>query len=283
MANYKDLPARSWPKLRDQWIEHIPLEFTAMGGSVEPLLNLQGVSLGDKIIIERVPQLRETILALSFHLRLKGLYCIRAAREMNEKGYPTWATLLMYDACFFSAKSICYLLGMSDVGRDSPYYLDIFYEETRKKQLIDVGHQAFRLPERMSHSVLWSLFTRLMNTLKSDENDFTLRIKEMRRNDFATFSSERNRLFYTCLAWSREENLDTSDFREPRVYDDNMNFFNDPLSGTSEYFHQYNHGGLAIFACLTHLMNDLGERVPSVAAFLKEQAAAPSVNSFDFS
>lgn len=282
MANYKDLPPRSWSRLKDHWIEHIPLQFSVANGSIEPLIALSGRSLTDKGIIEKVPQLRETVLTLSLHLRAKGLYCIRAARDMNERGFPTWSSLLMYDACFFIAKSICYLLGISDVGRDSSYYLDIFYEEKRKKDLIDVGHQAFKLNERLSHKMLWTVFARMMNTFKVDDTEFSLRVKELRNNDYDKFSGERNRLFYTCLAWSREHDLENSDLSSPLVYEDNVNYFNAPHSVVSEYFHVYNHGGLALFSCLNYLLLDLGQEVPAVAELLDDHNIVPPINAYDF-
>ena len=137
MAKLKDLPGRSWEQLAELWLEHFPPECEPYEeNTIETLQQYSGAIPADKHIIERVPQLRETTLYLSCMLRRKAAYCLDAGREMNEQGFPTGAAIIMYDASFYAAKSLIYLLGIVEAGRDSKAHIDIFYQEPAKKTAI---------------------------------------------------------------------------------------------------------------------------------------------------
>lgn len=281
MSQVKDLPARSWASVREKWMEHIPPELEVISDQlkIQHLLEVGGVDLTDKGVIELVPSLREAIFSSATFLYSKSQYCIAAAKEMNERGFPTWSSLLMYDASFFGAKSICYLLGIADADRDKGFYLDAFFDETKKKKLVDVGHQAFDLRSRMTHEMLWKIFPRLMYTIRVDD-PFLEPVRFFKKYDYEKFSRERNRLFYTCLGWSRENDILQSDLRARVVYDQNVQFFADPSIGSSEYFHDYNHFGLALYTFAKALLSDLGNQVPSVSAWIESQETVPTLGAF---
>lgn len=280
MKALKALPARDWNEIVEIWYNHIPDDIfgTVKSNNIDQFLRLNNVELEDKKEIELIPHLREYSFSLSLFLRLKSLYCINTAKEMNSQGFPTWAALLMYDSCFFSAKAICHLLGVIDTGRDSKFYIDIFHTDILEKKKIDGGHKIYKFKERLSHSMLWGIFGRLLNTFKGYK-EAQLLLSDLKKIKYDKFSRERNRLIYNSDSWSREDEIEISDLFEPRHYQKNLDFIDSPMEIQSEYHHQYNYSAILMISFLDCLINDLICKIPSVKDMIKGTCNVPYIDN----
>jgi hypothetical protein len=104
--------------------------------------------------------------------------------------------------------SLCWQVG------HSPYFLDAFLEIqlSRKKGLIENRYdmKLHRLSGRLTHSVLWGLTERLINTT-TFSTELSMLKAELRKVDWQSFSKFRNLLMYDGSFWTKLENYDDCD------------------------------------------------------------------------
>lgn len=215
MSALKNLPHRQWAVLRDLWIDHLPdIDFRAQ--MPEPTLwhlpelkdRLKSAQPGTDL--PYVEGARESVFREAVILTRKFAYSRAAAREAGQSGFSTWSVVSGYDACFYGAKALCYLLGMASLDRDSPLFIDLFAPRThkigkgRKAQVYDIL-VAHRLEARLTHKTLWDLTGRLCRTLTLPDDADAL-TSELRGLSFAGMSNLRNNILYDGGFW-----LDTDD------------------------------------------------------------------------
>jgi hypothetical protein len=283
MANIKDIPHPIWEEIRDGWLSHIPVGLSPSSTSVEQLIQLSGQDLKgkDKTEISVVDGLAEKTFCDALFLRHKANYCFRISETLNKSGHPTWTALSMYDACYFAAKALVYLLGLRDVGGASKAYIHLFNFEVKKKRRIQSGQLCLNLGKRLEHENLWSIFSRLLDTIKGDGAGIEL-IKRLKKNDFDKFSSERNRLIYQCGTWSRDENYEGSDLFYDVSYISNVNYFVTSGECNAEYHDKYYRTAHATLNVIDALLKDIGALAPAVADHLTEHVGLTSAHHLEF-
>jgi len=158
--------------------------------------------------------LREAVFRESALSARKFTYC-RAVRGIcADMGRHTWASMAAYEACFFAARAYCYLLGFASLGRDSDLYVDAFAKTEHKQGKQRIRRmdsvRLHRLGERLTHQVLWGLFSRLLDTCTFVGEASDIR-RTLRSTDWGRFSRYRNRLLYDGAFWSLRNNFEHSD------------------------------------------------------------------------
>src|SRR5690242_13086706 len=103
MAKDKDLPHRTWSALRESWLEHIPTDFSPSDINALSLVKQAVGKIEDKAAIPLISGLREHAFTDALFIRAKSLYCIQCGINSNDRGFSTWSSMAMYEACFFSA------------------------------------------------------------------------------------------------------------------------------------------------------------------------------------
>lgn len=213
MAGLKNLPHRRWEDLRDLWLEHLPqVDFSAQ--FPEPMLwNLPELrarlhNFSDGAELEYITGARESVFREAIVLSRKFTYCRTVSLEAATGGFPTWAIVAAYDACFYGAKAFCYLLGIASLDRNSKLFLDLFAARPYKsgkirRQVYDVL-VAHRLDERLTHNVLWGIMARLCRTLDLPQNAGSLS-KDLRSIKFEQIASLRNSLIYDGGFWLKSD------------------------------------------------------------------------------
>jgi hypothetical protein len=282
MATIKDLPKPVWTALQDGWLAHIPQDLVGNSPNVEKLLRLNNVvELGDKVEVDLVPGIRERTFSDALLLRQKSIYCFNASRQLSNSGFSTLTALTMYDASFFSAKSFVYLLGIRDASRSSKAYLSLFHSYKLKKVEFD-GHYSVKLPERMTHDSLWNVFTRLINTFTCDDTT-VFPVKNLRGNDYTSFSRERNFVAYEPAGWSRHSTPEPSDLFYAQTYLDNHKYYEDHGATEAEYVDKYYRTAHTLINFIDMFLSAIGKFAPSVAMHLQQHPGLYPVRNMRFS
>jgi uncharacterized protein (UPF0332 family) len=281
MANIKDLPKPNWDLLQDGWLAHIPLSLVGHSANVETLLKLANIDPDDKVELDLVPGIRERTLSDVLVLRQKGLNCFEASQQLLNGGYSTLTALTMYDASFFCAKALIYLLGIRDTGRSSKSYLSLFYSYKIKRIVYD-GHYSVKLAERLTHDSLWNIFVRAINTIGGSTPVINL-VKTLRNNDYASFSRERNHLAYEAVGWSRSADPVSSDLFNSLSYVDNHSYFKSLGMVEAEYVDKYYRTAHTLLGIIDGLLLTIGNFAPAITNHLTAYPGPPSVKSVSFS
>jgi hypothetical protein len=133
----------------------------------------------------------------------------------------------------------------------------------------------------MTHEMLWSIFDRMLNTLKGEKLKLTIALA-LKKNDFSKFSRERNRLIYECASWSREEDIGTSDLHQPVKYMNNLRYFETDGSTLAEYYSKYYIAAQAILNMVDLFLSELGRFAPAVGAHLNRFPSAGEAKTLVF-
>lgn len=283
MGNLKDIPHPNWDTLQEYWLNHIPSGLTASSAPVDEILRLSAIKPEDKQEIGLVDGVRERTFSDAIFLRDKALYCYNASSALNFSGYSTWTLLSMYDSCFFAAKSLIYLLGFRDVGRNSSYYMSLFHlYATKGSKKASDGHYTIRLNERLSHDSLWSVFERLIGTLRGDGEGVAF-AKLLKKNNYDSFSRDRNYLVYESNSWSRFDDLSTSDLSYPVSYCANVRFLGSAGKDNAEYTDKYYRTAHTVINIVDSILSGLGTYAPEVRSYLEFAPGLPAVAHSKFS
>ena len=210
------------------------------------IANFPGVlgSLANELTLPHIDGVREAIFREAIILARKFSHCRSLVRIAASEGRSTWASVTAYEACFYGAKALCYLLGFASIGRSSSYLLDAFFEVIvkQRKGLIEERYdmKLHKLPERMTHAVLWGLTERLINTITFG-NELSELKSQLRKIDWDNFSKFRNSIMYDGSFWTKLDSYEecdlinfVSDINIYRVSDGDGNY--DQLPFAEEYF-----------------------------------------------
>jgi hypothetical protein len=123
-----------------------------------------------------------------------------------------------YEASFYGAKAICFLLGFAPLSRSSKIYIDAFFETEKKigKNRVK-SYDVLRLhglDDRLTHEVLWTLTVRLLDTTTFDGERREIQTK-LKLIDWERFSSFRNAVLYEGSFWPLSGNLEECDIVRP--------------------------------------------------------------------
>ena len=135
----------------------------------------------------------------------KSLESLDATFICSNSKVTNSAIVTSYNASFFAAKSLCYLLGFSPLNRDSNITIDAFYELDDGK-----SNRAFRY-DRWGHAQTWALTTRLVDTLRVT-NELKETKRYLRKMKLAKTSKVRNSFSYADNIISPIGNGSASDF-----------------------------------------------------------------------
>jgi hypothetical protein len=268
---YKKLPHRKWDELRDLWIDNLPyVEFSRT--YPEPTLWDLTLPIGDFVTdgksneIPYVAGARESVFREAIILLRKFSYCRKAALSAIADGLPTWGVIAEYDACFYGAKAMCYLLGIASLSRDSKLFLDIFsFRENRngrrKIREYDII-SVYNFKERLTHAVLWGIMGRLCRTLLLPEDREDLQ-KSLRSLNFDKMSHIRNKLIYDGGFWIGKENIHECDL--VKKFGDTV-IYNAAMSGIAgdKMEHAYFNVVSIISEALLYFMEDIAKLAPSL-------------------
>ncbi|RYZ82990.1 MAG: hypothetical protein EOP04_20845 [Proteobacteria bacterium] len=281
MGEIKDIPHPNWDRLKDDWLAHIPANLIPPSATAEELIRLSGNQLSDKKELDLVSGLRERTFGDVLFLRDKALYCFRISTSLNNCGHSTWTALSMYDACFFSTKSLVYLLGFRDCSTSSKMYCQLFSSTFKKNVKVFDGHYAISLKERLTHDSLWKIFIRLVNTIKG-QSPIVAQLKSLKRNDYDSFTRDRNKLIYGSETWSRIDEIHYSDLFYDVSYIDNRAFINDSGITEAEYVDKYYRSAQTIINIVDGLLSDIGGFAPGVADHIAARPGLAPVSSVAF-
>lgn len=210
---------REWAILRDLWIDHLPpIEFDTsypeptlwqLPPITCPELNASGTAEFPYVDGVREALFREAIL-----LSRKFIYCGQSLSLLSQSGKNTLTAVAAYEACFYGAKALCYLLGFASLGRDSKLFLDAFFETERKvrgqkTKLYDTV-RVHKVGERLTHELLWAVTARLIDTTIFNEELRAFQT-DLKITDWESFSRFRNRIFYDGSFWPLRENMSMCD------------------------------------------------------------------------
>ena len=201
-------------------------------------------------------------------LARKFRHCRSLIRIAASEGRSTWASVTAYEACFYGAKAFCYLLGFASMGRSSALYLDAFFESvvSKKKRPIEERYdmKAHKLPERMTHAVLWNLTDRLVNTT-TFESELSELKNHLRKIDWDNFSGFRNSIMYDGAFWTKLDSYEecdlanfVSDISVYRISEGGIAF--DELPYAKEYFRV----GQLLACTLSLMLADLATLAPAL-------------------
>jgi hypothetical protein len=272
MSALKKIAHRRWEEIRDLWVDYLPhidmsVEFP------EPTLwqlpsfkSMMQPALVEGARLEYIDGVRQSVFREVIFLVRKFSYCRMVGFSSTTGGFPTWGIIAAYDACFYGAKALCYLLGIINVSRDSKFFIDIFTPGTTK-----VGKNAVtrydtllvhKLDQRLTHQTLWSLLERLCNTLIIPEEGRSTR-DELKAIDFDQISNYRNKLLYDGAMWFNIDNFAECDLTRRisnrRLYSSLVESPLDP-EVPERYF------GLAatLHKALVYLLGDIGTLAPAI-------------------
>lgn len=205
--------------MRDLWISHLPtIDFAAAYPSPtlwelppiqHPQLNAGGVAECPYVNGVREAVLREAILLIR-----KFIYCGTLLPTLSGTGKNTWTAIAAYEASFYGAKAVCYLLGFAHLGKSSSLYVDVFCETERKVGKLKVKAydtlRIHKLDERLTHKMLWGLTERLLDTT-SFEGELLETQTQLKILDWGTFTSFRNSVYYDGSFWPLSETIQACD------------------------------------------------------------------------
>jgi hypothetical protein len=225
--------------------------------------------LVDQKVVPNIDGAREAIFREATILARKFSHCRTLVEIAVVAGRSTWAAIAAYEACFYGAKAFCYLLGFASVARSSPFYLDAFFPVTEKrgKRLTEERYDMkfHRLPERLTHAVLWGLTERLIATTTFD-GDLADLNAALRTLDWDDFSHFRNSLMYDGAYWTKLDNYQECDL---------VNFVSDisiyrasKRDGSLDaipYGLQYFRGAGLLESTLSLMFSDLARLAPALA------------------
>ncbi len=207
MRSLKNLPHRDWGVIRDLWIDHLPDIDFSLAFPEPALWDLPEVkerlsNPPPNTELPYVDGVRESVFREAVVLTRKFSYCRMVGFDAATRGFPTWSVVAEYDACFYGAKAVCYLLGFASLARDSKLYLDLFVPRRlgKAKQPVYDVLVAYRLDERLTHNILWNLTGRLCRTLSLPVNARPLS-DDLHSISFDRMSSFRNNLIYHGGYW----------------------------------------------------------------------------------
>lgn len=210
---------RNWLNLRDLWIDHLPpIDFSTAYPSptlweLEPIqyppLNAGGVAECDYVSGVREAVLREAILLVR-----KFIYCATLLPTLSGVGKNTWTAVAAYEASFYGAKAVCYLLGFANLGKSSNLYLDVFCETERKVGKLKLKFydtlRIHKLDERLTHKMLWGLTERLLDTTTFEGELLEIQT-ELKILDWDSFTSFRNSVYYDGSFWPLSATIQACD------------------------------------------------------------------------
>lgn len=216
--------------LRDHWIAHLPsVDFDSK--YPEPILwhlsGLPHLQSGDFDTSGRaeypyVDGTREAIFREALLLARKFIYCGMLMPILADKGRNTWTAVTAYESAFYGAKSFCYLLGFASLGRDSKIYLDAFDERVqtvgRQRTKVYDTLRLYKLPERLTHKMLWGLTQRLIDTTKFEGDLQRVQI-DLRKTDWNEFVGFRNKIFYDGGFWPMHADMNLCDLVQASYID----------------------------------------------------------------
>lgn len=269
----KQMSHRNWSELQEEWLGYVPLiEFDIRypEPALWQLANFPAIlgPISDGIVVEHVDGIREAIFRETLILVRKFNHSRSLTRIAAAQGRPTWASINAYEACFYGAKAFCYLLGFANIGRDSSFYLDAFFEVRlkRRKGLFEerFDMKLHRLPERFSHSVLWGLTKRLLDTTTFATELSKLKAS-LRKIDWEDFSKFRNSLLYDGSFWTKLDKYVECDLinyvSDIQVYRASSAFSEDEaVPFAREYFLVSD----MLRATLSLMLHDLANQVPAL-------------------
>lgn len=271
----KKLSHRNWSQLKEEWVSYIPtLDFDRL--YPEPTLWQIGhfsgsfAGMADGAVIESIGGVREALFREAAILARKFSHCRSVILLTAAEGRATWAAVSAYEACFYGAKAFCYLLGFASVGRNSSFYLDAFFEVSvrRGRGLTEERYdmKLHKLPERLTHAILWGLTSRLVDTT-SFEDDLAELKTELRRIDWDDFSNLRNSLMYDGAFWTKLDDYEECDL---------INFVSDisiyrtsrrqAAADSTPFAKEYFRAVELFGSALSLMFSDLARLSPTVAA-----------------
>jgi hypothetical protein len=219
MRSLKRLEHRNWLTLRDLWINHLPaIDFAVAYPSptlwelapIEyPPLNAGGVAECNYVQGVREAVLREAILLVR-----KFIYCGTLLPTLSGVGKNTWTAVAAYEASFYGAKAVCYLLGFANLSKSSNLYLDVFCETERKVGKIKVKFydtlRIHKLEERLNHKMLWGMTERLLDTTTFEGELLEIQT-QLKIFDWDSFTSFRNNVYYDGSFWPLSATMQACD------------------------------------------------------------------------
>lgn len=248
MRALKRLSHRNWLTLRDLWIGHLPsidLDAQYPDPTLWQLPKIEHPSFNASGVAEfpYISGVREAIFREAVLLTRKFIYCGTLLPTLSGVGKNTWTAIAAYEASFYGAKALCYLLGFASLGRSSHIYLDAFYETEQKVgKLKKPSYDMLRvhnLGKIFTHEVLWGLTERLIDTT-SFEGELRELQDKLKLMDWDKFSGFRNSVFYDGGFWPLQQDVASCDLVKGVQSTDMKNaaWLNRPLSPpfAEEYF-----------------------------------------------
>ncbi|MEW9274900.1 hypothetical protein [Gluconobacter oxydans] len=266
--------------MMSNWLNHIPQDLLSDSPSTEKLITLIATPnistfLKDKIAFDFVPGIRERAFQDALILRTKAIYHFHASKSLNESGHSTFTAISMYDSCFFSAKSLIYLLGLTDIGRNSCAYVELFHKTEQPKRnkrspKIYIRppeiHKCYILEERMTHNMLWKIFSRMTSTLRGDHKNVVL-LKKLSLKHYEQFSKERNKYSYDSAYWSRDNDIINSDLIHPQSYIRNIEYYSNNGRDYAEYIDKYYRTANLIINVIDDFLGELSKKSPNISEY----------------
>lgn len=254
------------------WLGHLPqINFDTHYPSptLWELPNLDAISREDNALVPVLPGVREAVFRESVILVRKLVHCLCVMKILVAMGRSSWTAVAGYEACFYGAKAFCYILGFANLGRDSKFYVDVFSstEVRRNKKKVEVFEtfRVHKLDERMGHSTVWAMFSRLLET-----TDFQGALadtkRELRQHDWDRFPAFRNRLMYDGSFWPLSEQMEQCDLAQ---YVSNLEIYNalfHSVPTTSIYASEYFAACRQLHETLSLMIESIAELAPAIAA-----------------
>lgn len=168
---------RSWDRIRDSWLSHIP-EFAHPGARPDPglenLASLQQITLPEsRGQFSDAPGLRTNLLSEAVFLFHKCAHTHLAAQRLGTQGMHSWSMFNAYHSAYLGARGIMALLGIGlpYLAQGGQLLIDVHPEPSSKKdkRRLIVGSWVFdqflliRLGGGLDQSGLWSAFQRTLN------------------------------------------------------------------------------------------------------------------------
>lgn len=208
---------RFWSDIREGWVNNAPLTLDLSQRLEHSISELPSVIALDEALKIDVPQvhqeiseLRRNVLVEAIFLAKKATSVLAASQHHVLHGYCSWSLSSAYQAAFFAAKSILYLLGIAFAERQNTILVDVWplpeKLSTKARKRGESPRQlilAIKLKaQRLEHQPIWGFFLRAIRVSEVEASiwpaNFVGLLRDLREDQFAV---QRNALHYKNVYW----------------------------------------------------------------------------------